>query len=94
MNFGMRTLQEIGSITNPERLLVFSQRPNIDKGALFGGGSPYKATTFGARSYEAQLLTMKELGMAFTYMNLPAAVSGFCATYEGIWTLMGQFDAW
>jgi hypothetical protein len=37
---------------------------------------------------------MKELGMAFTYMNIPAVVNAFCATYEGIYTLMGEFDTW
>jgi chitinase len=94
MTFATRVLQELGSVTNLDRLVVFPQRPNIDKGAIFGGTPPYTALNFGRRSPQAQLLTMKELGMAFTYMNIPAVVNAFCATYEGIYTLMGEFDTW
>lgn len=37
---------------------------------------------------------MKELGMVFTYMELPEIIDAYCLTYEGIYTLMGQFDTW
>lgn len=44
--------------------------------------------------YQEQLLTMKELGMGFTYMNLPDIVDAYCLTYEALYTLMGQFGTW
>lgn len=94
MTFGDRVIQELGSFVNPERLVVFPQRPNINKGALYAGNTPLISKKFGNRGPEAQLLTMKELGMVFTYQNIPAVMNAFCLVYEGIYALMGQFDAW
>lgn len=37
---------------------------------------------------------MKELGMVFTYMNLPDIVEAYCDVYEAIYALMGRFDTW
>jgi hypothetical protein len=93
-SFADRILQEMGSMTNLDRLVIFPQRPNIDKGALFGGTMPYSPDSYRKKGPQDQLLIMKEIGMAFTYMNLAPIVSAFCKTYEGIYTLMGQFDTW
>lgn len=94
LSFADRILMEMGGMEHLDRLVVFARRPNIDKGALMGGGEVYKADNFGKKGYQEQLLLMKELGMAFTYMNIPAIVNKYCATYEGIYALMGQFDTW
>ena len=62
--------------------------------ADLGIANRYNGDKFAAMGYQEQLLTMKELGMGFTYMNLPDIIDAYCLTYEGIYTLMGQFDTW
>ena len=41
---------------------------------------------------EAQILAVKELGMALRYLNQPSVWAKFCATYEGIYDRLGEFD--
>ncbi|KAH6710830.1 hypothetical protein BKA61DRAFT_737735 [Leptodontidium sp. MPI-SDFR-AT-0119] len=77
-----------------DRLVVFPTRPNIFKGALFGGGNVYTGDRFASEGYQEQLLVMKELGMVFRYMNLPDIVEAYCDVYEALYALMGRFDRW
>lgn len=43
---------------------------------------------------EQQLQSVKEFGMNFYYMNHPEIWPKFCATYEGIYDRLGEFDTW
>jgi len=41
-----------------------------------------------------QLIMAREIGMIFGYMNLDPIWQSFCATYNGILTLLTEFDQW
>ena len=41
-----------------------------------------------------QVLSAKELAMVFNYMNEPDVWSKFCATYEAIYDLLGQWQTY
>ncbi|KAL5345472.1 hypothetical protein ACLOAV_009845 [Pseudogymnoascus australis] len=43
---------------------------------------------------EEQILSVKEMGMMFEYMRQPTVWHAFCATYEGIYDKMIEFDTW
>jgi chitinase len=45
-----------------------------------------------AKSADAQLQSVKEMGMVFGYLNSPKVWSKFCDTYEAIYDLLGDFD--
>lgn len=47
---------------------------------------------FHAKSADAQLQSVKEMGMVFGYVNAPKVWSKFCDTYEAIYDLLGEFD--
>jgi hypothetical protein len=43
---------------------------------------------------DQQILSAKELGMVFNYMNEQVVWDKFCATYEAIYTLLGQWQTY
>jgi hypothetical protein len=47
---------------------------------------------FNAKDADAQLQSVKEMGMVFGYLNSPKVWNKFCATYEAIYDLLGEFD--
>jgi len=49
-------------------------------------------TVFERMTADQQVLSAKELGMVFNYMNEPDVWKKFCATYEGIYDLLGQWQ--
>jgi hypothetical protein len=70
-------------------------RPNGKKGFLFRGFRSITPATFAG--YEAgaeQLLTAREIGYIFTYMNIDTVWESFCDSYNGMYNLMKTFDTW
>ncbi|OQD86867.1 hypothetical protein PENSOL_c084G07525 [Penicillium solitum] len=43
---------------------------------------------------DQQVLSAKELGMVFNYLNEPDVWSKFCGTYEAIYDLLGQWQTY
>ncbi|KZF20785.1 hypothetical protein L228DRAFT_179448 [Xylona heveae TC161] len=98
-SFMDRLLMELGTgfargRGNQDRLTILSARVNNLKGRLFKGNQGVSPNTFSKFSEQARKLAFKELGMAFTYMNLPEVSAKFCSSYQGMYDLMGQFDSW
>ncbi|KFY47830.1 hypothetical protein V496_10420 [Pseudogymnoascus sp. VKM F-4515 (FW-2607)] len=81
-------LEELGSKSKLDRLVIYLARPNRSKGA------PTAGLSYVSMGEEAQLLAIKEMGMTFEYLRDPTIWGMFCATYEGIYNKMGEFDQW
>ncbi|CAG8092001.1 unnamed protein product [Penicillium salamii] len=95
-SFFNKLLYEMGSIGHLDRLTIFLARPNGMKGNMFRGNNAIQYAKpnvgFNAKSADAQLQSVKEMGMVFGYLNSPKVWNKFCATYEAIYDLMGEFD--
>ncbi|KAJ4152982.1 hypothetical protein LMH87_009497 [Akanthomyces muscarius] len=87
-------LGELGSIRHLDRLTVFLARPNRMKGAMFEGNKAVAEATYLIMSADEQLSAVKEMGMAFTYLNEADVWDAFCATYEGIYDRLGEYNTW
>lgn len=61
---------------------------------MFRGFRAVAQSSFTAMSAEEQILAMKEMGMNFSYLNNPEVWDMFCASYEGVYDKMGEFDEW
>ncbi|KAJ6001245.1 hypothetical protein N7522_006472 [Penicillium canescens] len=86
-------LYQLGNIGHLDRLTIFMGRPNLRKGILFSGKSN-DMDVFKRMTADQQVLSAKELGMVFNYMNEPVVWSKFCATYEAIYDLLGQWQTY
>ncbi|KAJ5175398.1 uncharacterized protein N7482_001275 [Penicillium canariense] len=89
-------LFELGSIGHLDRLTIFLGRPNGMKGAMFKGiaaiSTSSSRTGFSSKDADAQLQSVKEMGMVFEYLNNPKVWQNFCATFEAVYDLLGEFD--
>ncbi|KAJ5629565.1 hypothetical protein N7528_003222 [Penicillium herquei] len=91
VSFVQRLLYELGNQVNLDRLTIFMGRANLRKGIIFAGKST-SMTTFRSMDADAQLLSAKELGMVFNYMNEEEVWGKFCDTYEAIYSLLQEFN--
>ncbi|RYP44871.1 hypothetical protein DL768_008713 [Monosporascus sp. mg162] len=87
-------LAEMGSLDHLERLTIYLARPNQKKGAMFTGSQPTAHAKYRDMSVEEQLLSVKEMGMLFNYLNNNDVWNRFCASYEALWDRFGEFDEW
>ncbi|KAH6953855.1 hypothetical protein BKA56DRAFT_625507 [Ilyonectria sp. MPI-CAGE-AT-0026] len=85
-------LAELGNISNLDRLAILKARPNRMKGSMFGGKQSTALASYADMTPEQQLLATKEMGMVFHYLNDPTVWARFCATYEALYDLFGDFD--
>ncbi|KAJ6032766.1 hypothetical protein N7540_003498 [Penicillium herquei] len=91
VNFVQRLLYELGNQVNLNRLTIFMGRANLRKGIIFAGKST-SMTTFRSMDADAQVLSVKELGMVFNYINEEEVWEKFCDTYEAIYSLSQDFN--
>ncbi|KAJ5214410.1 hypothetical protein N7449_001579 [Penicillium cf. viridicatum] len=86
----------MGSIGHLDHLTVFLARPNGMKGNMFRGKNAIQYDRprigFHAKSADAQLQLVKEMGMVSAYVNSQKVWDKFCSTYEAIYDLLGDFD--
>ncbi|KZN93935.1 hypothetical protein EN45_041220 [Penicillium chrysogenum] len=93
VTFIEQVLYQLGNVDHLDRLTIFMGRPNLRKGILFSGKSN-DLDVFKSMTADQQVLSAKELGMVFNYMNEQVVWDKFCATYEAIYTLLGQWQTY
>lgn len=49
-------------------------------------------TGYASKDADAQLQSVKEIGIVFEYLNHPKVWPKFCATFEAVYDLLGEFD--
>ena len=52
------------------------------------------SANYNLKSADAQLQSVKEMGMVFEYLNDAKVWPKFCATFEAIYDLLGEFDTY
>ncbi|CAM1509829.1 Fc.00g001640.m01.CDS01 [Cosmosporella sp. VM-42] len=87
-------LSELGNMERLDRLTIYQARPNMKKGTMFTGKQPTTLSKFRRMGNEAQIQSVKEMGMVFTYLDDKEVWEAFCGTYEAIYDLFGDFDTW
>ncbi|EED18783.1 bacteriodes thetaiotaomicron symbiotic chitinase, putative [Talaromyces stipitatus ATCC 10500] len=84
---------ELGNVAHLDRLTIFLSRPNQIKGSLFSMNQAISPTGgYARKAPEAQLMSVKEFGMVFEYMNNPNVWAMFCDTFEAIYGDLVVFD--
>jgi hypothetical protein len=87
--------EELGSRDRQHLAAVFMSEPNTIKGRLWTGHTGVKRERFDAMEVgDEQLMQMRDLGLAFSYMNNAEVWDAFCETYNAMRFILQDFDAW
>ncbi|KAM0342048.1 hypothetical protein ACHAPU_009776 [Fusarium lateritium] len=85
---------ELGNNHNQDRLAILQERLNRKKENVFDLANSYSPTVYNAMSTDEQWITVKEIGLTFSYMNDDTIWGMWCDTFKGVYDRLDRFDKW
>ncbi|EXL68538.1 hypothetical protein FOPG_15425 [Fusarium oxysporum f. sp. conglutinans race 2 54008] len=85
---------ELGNNYHQDRLAILQERLNRKKENLFDLSKSYSEKTYLGLSTDEQWMTVKEIGLTFSYMNNDTIWGMWCDTFVGVYDRLDDFDLW
>ncbi|KAM0384982.1 hypothetical protein ACHAQC_011832 [Fusarium culmorum] len=85
---------ELGNNHHKDRLAILQERLNRKKENIFDLANSYSPGVYTGLSTDEQWMTVKEIGLTFSYMNDDTIWGMWCDTFKGVYDRLDRFDKW